>query len=127
MVGKNLFAMAVEGVVFFIITVLIQYRFCIKPRYLFFFYKCNVRQKFPLKMKTAAGVGRRYQHLDCGFSVCVCAGQSVNSPNWDLWVRRTRTWPGRDRGSSTASDTETFWSSDSSPRYMRIKHQANGH
>lgn len=33
MVGKNLFAMAVEGVVFFIITVLIQYRFFIKPRY----------------------------------------------------------------------------------------------
>ncbi|XP_053734672.1 phospholipid-transporting ATPase ABCA1-like [Synchiropus splendidus] len=32
MVGKNLFAMAVEGVVFFIITVLIQFRFCIKPR-----------------------------------------------------------------------------------------------
>ncbi|XP_041653310.1 phospholipid-transporting ATPase ABCA1b [Cheilinus undulatus] len=32
MVGKNLFAMAVEGVVFFIITLLIQYRFCIKPR-----------------------------------------------------------------------------------------------
>ncbi|CAL8357983.1 unnamed protein product [Merluccius merluccius] len=31
MVGKNLFAMAVEGAVFFIITVLIQYRFCIKP------------------------------------------------------------------------------------------------
>uniref|UniRef100_A0A8B9LV16 P-type phospholipid transporter n=1 Tax=Astyanax mexicanus TaxID=7994 RepID=A0A8B9LV16_ASTMX len=30
MVGKNLFAMAVEGVVFFFITVLIQYRFCIK-------------------------------------------------------------------------------------------------
>lgn len=33
MVGKNLFAMAVEGVVFFIITLLIQYRFFIKPRY----------------------------------------------------------------------------------------------
>ncbi|KAM3838356.1 LOW QUALITY PROTEIN: phospholipid-transporting ATPase ABCA1-like [Diretmus argenteus] len=32
MVGKNLFAMAVEGVVFFCITVLIQYRFCIKAR-----------------------------------------------------------------------------------------------
>ncbi|KAK3507673.1 hypothetical protein QTP70_032792 [Hemibagrus guttatus] len=32
MVGKNLFAMAVEGVVFFCITVLIQYRFCIKTR-----------------------------------------------------------------------------------------------
>ncbi|XP_061690398.1 phospholipid-transporting ATPase ABCA1-like isoform X3 [Syngnathoides biaculeatus] len=32
MVGKNLFAMALEGVVFFIITVLIQYRFCVKPR-----------------------------------------------------------------------------------------------
>ncbi|XP_061147735.1 phospholipid-transporting ATPase ABCA1b [Syngnathus typhle] len=32
MVGKNLFAMAVEGAVFFIITVLIQYRFCVKPR-----------------------------------------------------------------------------------------------
>ncbi|KAG7459155.1 ATP-binding cassette sub-family A member 1-like isoform X1 [Solea senegalensis] len=31
MVGKNLFAMAVEGVVFFIITVLIQYKFFIKP------------------------------------------------------------------------------------------------
>uniref|UniRef100_A0AAX7SCW7 ABC transporter domain-containing protein n=1 Tax=Astatotilapia calliptera TaxID=8154 RepID=A0AAX7SCW7_ASTCA len=31
MVGKNLLAMAVEGVVFFFITVLIQYRFCIKP------------------------------------------------------------------------------------------------
>ncbi|XP_077429248.1 phospholipid-transporting ATPase ABCA1b isoform X3 [Vanacampus margaritifer] len=32
MVGKNLFAMAVEGLVFFIITVLIQFRFCVKPR-----------------------------------------------------------------------------------------------
>ncbi|XP_042167961.1 phospholipid-transporting ATPase ABCA1 isoform X4 [Oncorhynchus tshawytscha] len=32
MVGKNLFAMAVQGVVFFTITVLIQYRFCIKAR-----------------------------------------------------------------------------------------------
>uniref|UniRef100_A0A8C9WEH3 P-type phospholipid transporter n=1 Tax=Scleropages formosus TaxID=113540 RepID=A0A8C9WEH3_SCLFO len=32
MVGKNLFAMAVEGVVFFCITVLIQYRFFIKAR-----------------------------------------------------------------------------------------------
>nr|XP_055034932.1 phospholipid-transporting ATPase ABCA1b [Misgurnus anguillicaudatus] len=32
MVGKNLFAMAVEGVVFFTITVLIQYRFFCKPR-----------------------------------------------------------------------------------------------
>ncbi|XP_042560484.1 phospholipid-transporting ATPase ABCA1a isoform X2 [Clupea harengus] len=32
MVGKNLFAMAVEGVVFFTITVLIQYRFCLKAR-----------------------------------------------------------------------------------------------
>ncbi|XP_030594647.1 phospholipid-transporting ATPase ABCA1b isoform X2 [Archocentrus centrarchus] len=31
MVGKNLLAMAVEGVAFFFITVLIQYRFCIKP------------------------------------------------------------------------------------------------
>uniref|UniRef100_A0A8C1B8X4 ATP-binding cassette, sub-family A (ABC1), member 1A n=1 Tax=Cyprinus carpio carpio TaxID=630221 RepID=A0A8C1B8X4_CYPCA len=30
MVGKNLFAMAIEGVIFFCITVLIQYRFCIK-------------------------------------------------------------------------------------------------
>uniref|UniRef100_A0A8D3CCL6 P-type phospholipid transporter n=1 Tax=Scophthalmus maximus TaxID=52904 RepID=A0A8D3CCL6_SCOMX len=33
MVGKNLFAMAVEGAVFFCITVLIQYRFCIKNRW----------------------------------------------------------------------------------------------
>lgn len=32
MVGKNLFAMAIEGVIFFCITVLIQYRFCIKAR-----------------------------------------------------------------------------------------------
>uniref|UniRef100_A0A668W813 P-type phospholipid transporter n=1 Tax=Oreochromis aureus TaxID=47969 RepID=A0A668W813_OREAU len=32
MVGKNLFAMAIEGVVFFCITVLIQYRFCFKAR-----------------------------------------------------------------------------------------------
>lgn len=32
MVGKNLFAMAIEGVIFFFITVLIQYRFCIKAR-----------------------------------------------------------------------------------------------
>uniref|UniRef100_A0A8C3RCW2 P-type phospholipid transporter n=3 Tax=Neoaves TaxID=3078114 RepID=A0A8C3RCW2_9PASS len=34
LVGRNLFAMAVEGVVFFLITVLIQYRFFIKPRIL---------------------------------------------------------------------------------------------
>lgn len=33
MVGKNLFAMAIEGVIFFVITVLIQYRFCIKARW----------------------------------------------------------------------------------------------
>lgn len=33
MVGKNLVAMALEGLIFFIITVLMQYRFCIKPRY----------------------------------------------------------------------------------------------
>ncbi|XP_063311284.1 phospholipid-transporting ATPase ABCA1 isoform X1 [Pelobates fuscus] len=32
LVGRNLFAMAVEGVVFFAITLLIQYRFFIKPR-----------------------------------------------------------------------------------------------
>ncbi|XP_066576539.1 phospholipid-transporting ATPase ABCA1 [Amia ocellicauda] len=32
MVGRNLFALAVEGLVFFCITLLIQYRFCIKPR-----------------------------------------------------------------------------------------------
>ncbi|XP_056328296.1 phospholipid-transporting ATPase ABCA1b [Danio aesculapii] len=32
MVGKNLFAMAVEGVVFFIITVFIQYRFFFEPK-----------------------------------------------------------------------------------------------
>ncbi|KAM9329361.1 phospholipid-transporting ATPase ABCA1 [Gastrophryne carolinensis] len=32
LVGRNLFAMAVEGVVFFVITILIQYRFFIKPR-----------------------------------------------------------------------------------------------
>ncbi|XP_043924192.1 phospholipid-transporting ATPase ABCA1 [Protopterus annectens] len=32
LVGRNLFAMAVEGAVFFFITVLIQYRFFIKPR-----------------------------------------------------------------------------------------------
>ncbi|KAK5604485.1 ATP-binding cassette sub- A member 1 [Crenichthys baileyi] len=32
MVGKNLFAMAIEGVIFFFITVLIQYRFCFKAR-----------------------------------------------------------------------------------------------
>ncbi|KAI1888287.1 hypothetical protein AGOR_G00183470 [Albula goreensis] len=32
MVGKNLFAMAVEGVVFFCITVLLQYRFCINAK-----------------------------------------------------------------------------------------------
>ncbi|XP_036407591.1 phospholipid-transporting ATPase ABCA1-like [Megalops cyprinoides] len=32
MVGKNLFAMAVEGVVFFCITVLLQYRFCVKAK-----------------------------------------------------------------------------------------------
>uniref|UniRef100_A0A8C4VMZ8 ABC transporter domain-containing protein n=1 Tax=Gopherus evgoodei TaxID=1825980 RepID=A0A8C4VMZ8_9SAUR len=31
LVGRNLFAMAVEGAVFFLITVLIQYRFFIKP------------------------------------------------------------------------------------------------
>ncbi|KAF3687446.1 ATP-binding cassette sub-family A member 1 ATP-binding cassette transporter 1 [Channa argus] len=32
MVGKNLFAMAIEGVIFFCITVLIQYHFCFKAR-----------------------------------------------------------------------------------------------
>lgn len=33
MVGKNLFAMAIEGVIFFFITVLIQYHFCFKARW----------------------------------------------------------------------------------------------
>ncbi|XP_022281376.1 phospholipid-transporting ATPase ABCA1 isoform X1 [Canis lupus baileyi] len=39
LVGRNLFAMAVEGVVFFLITVLIQYRFFIRPR--------PIKAKFP--------------------------------------------------------------------------------
>uniref|UniRef100_A0A7N5ZRN0 P-type phospholipid transporter n=1 Tax=Anabas testudineus TaxID=64144 RepID=A0A7N5ZRN0_ANATE len=34
MVGKNLFAMAIEGVIFFCITILIQYRFCFKASHL---------------------------------------------------------------------------------------------
>lgn len=33
MVGKNLFAMAIEGVIFFFITVLIQYHFFFKARW----------------------------------------------------------------------------------------------
>lgn len=33
LVGRNLFAMAVEGLVFFLVTVLIQYRFFIRPRW----------------------------------------------------------------------------------------------
>uniref|UniRef100_A0A8D2LMX0 P-type phospholipid transporter n=1 Tax=Varanus komodoensis TaxID=61221 RepID=A0A8D2LMX0_VARKO len=32
LVGRNLFAMAIEGAIFFLITVLIQYRFFLKPR-----------------------------------------------------------------------------------------------
>src|SRR4029434_2396875 len=35
MVGKNLFAMAVEGAVMFAITLLIQYKFCCKARSVF--------------------------------------------------------------------------------------------
>uniref|UniRef100_A0A3Q3L3K9 P-type phospholipid transporter n=1 Tax=Mastacembelus armatus TaxID=205130 RepID=A0A3Q3L3K9_9TELE len=35
-VGKNLFAMAAEGVVFFIFTILLQYKFFIRFRYFFF-------------------------------------------------------------------------------------------
>lgn len=35
-VGKNLFAMAVEGIVFFIFTVLLQYKFFIHFRYMGF-------------------------------------------------------------------------------------------
>lgn len=33
MVGKNLFAMAIQGVIFFTITVLIQYHFFFKARW----------------------------------------------------------------------------------------------
>ena len=44
MVGKNLFAMAIEGVVFFCITVLIQYRFCIKARWVIPFHTCVIHQ-----------------------------------------------------------------------------------
>lgn len=32
MVGKNLCAMAIQGAVMFTITLLIQYKFCYKPR-----------------------------------------------------------------------------------------------
>lgn len=32
-VGKNLFAMAAEGVIFFIFTILLQYKFFIRFRY----------------------------------------------------------------------------------------------
>jgi ATP-binding cassette subfamily A (ABC1) protein 1 len=32
MVGKNLFAMAAEGVVFFLFTILLQYKFFIRCR-----------------------------------------------------------------------------------------------
>uniref|UniRef100_A0A8C7H2D2 P-type phospholipid transporter n=1 Tax=Oncorhynchus kisutch TaxID=8019 RepID=A0A8C7H2D2_ONCKI len=55
MVGKNLFAMAVEGVVFFIITVLIQYRFCIKP--------INLHTKLPPVGEEDEDVARERQRI----------------------------------------------------------------
>lgn len=36
-VGKNLFAMAMEGIVFFIFTVLLQYKFFVNFRYICMF------------------------------------------------------------------------------------------
>ncbi|XP_055783098.1 phospholipid-transporting ATPase ABCA1-like [Salvelinus fontinalis] len=55
MVGKNLFAMAVEGVVFFIITVLFQYRFCIKP--------INLHTKLPPVGEEDEDVARERQRI----------------------------------------------------------------
>uniref|UniRef100_A0A8C7U3C1 P-type phospholipid transporter n=1 Tax=Oncorhynchus mykiss TaxID=8022 RepID=A0A8C7U3C1_ONCMY len=55
MVGKNLFAMAVEGVIFFIITVLIQYRFCIKP--------INLHTKLPPVGEEDEDVARERQRI----------------------------------------------------------------
>uniref|UniRef100_A0A673YHD0 P-type phospholipid transporter n=1 Tax=Salmo trutta TaxID=8032 RepID=A0A673YHD0_SALTR len=55
MVGKNLFAMAVEGVVFFIITVLFQYRFCLKP--------INLHTKLPPVGEEDEDVARERQRI----------------------------------------------------------------
>ncbi|XP_029460267.1 ATP-binding cassette sub-family A member 1 isoform X2 [Rhinatrema bivittatum] len=57
LVGRNLFAMAVEGVVFFIITLLIQYRFFIKPR--------PVCTKLPPVMDEDDDVARERQRIMC--------------------------------------------------------------
>ncbi|XP_020657095.3 phospholipid-transporting ATPase ABCA1 [Pogona vitticeps] len=58
LVGRNLFAMAVEGVVFFLITVLIQYRFFIKPR--------PVNAKLPPVIEEDEDVNRERQRILSG-------------------------------------------------------------
>ncbi|OCU00960.1 hypothetical protein XELAEV_18006739mg [Xenopus laevis] len=58
LVGRNLFAMAVEGVVFFAITLLIQYRFFIKPR--------PVNAKLPPVVDEDEDVARERQRINEG-------------------------------------------------------------
>ncbi|KAM4810632.1 phospholipid-transporting ATPase ABCA1 [Rhinophrynus dorsalis] len=55
LVGRNLFAMAVEGVVFFAITLMIQYRFFIKPR--------PVNAKLPPVLDEDEDVARERQRI----------------------------------------------------------------
>ncbi|KAG8455080.1 hypothetical protein GDO86_001341 [Hymenochirus boettgeri] len=58
LVGRNLFAMAVEGVVFFGITLMIQYRFFIKPR--------PVNAKLPPVIDEDEDVARERQRISEG-------------------------------------------------------------
>ncbi|XP_078733168.1 phospholipid-transporting ATPase ABCA1-like [Lampetra fluviatilis] len=57
-VGKNLFAMAVEGVVFFTLTLLIQYRFFVKPR--------PVKMELPATKDEDEDVARERQRIASG-------------------------------------------------------------
>ena len=57
-VGKNLFAMAVEGLIFFIFTILLQYKFFINFRQVFNNYLNIINT-----IQTEVEVGIKLQHL----------------------------------------------------------------
>lgn len=103
MVGKNLFAMAIEGLIFFCITVLIQYRFCIKARWWYFHTsQCSTRA-----CKTVLNVCNT-----CPVLVLI----DRSALNWRRSEWRMRMWPERGRGSCAEEDRLISWRSNSSPR-----------
>lgn len=111
-VGKNLFAMAAQGVIFFIFTILLQYKFFIHLRYEFKMYRDTyfILLKFVQSLTNCDDCFYLYlvptKPLN-DLVLNICPGRGALSLIFFLSPQKTRTWPERERGWKVAEPSRT--------------------